>query len=403
MLYNVFYYLLKFASFLYFRKIRLYQTENIPKENPLIICSNHGNSFLDAILIAVLQKRKLHFLARSDAFNTPFKRWFLAKINMMPIYRIRDGREELKNNNDIFEKCKQILIKGGAIVIFPEGNCVVEKRLRTFKTGFIQLAFDTEIENLQILPVTVNYSKPLSFYTEVSLDFSKPINVNDFKNQSLNNYTKFSKLLVAETIHRISERMIVIPFFNEDDFYEQILELTRNNIKESFLQDQLNSIKHLNEINQYNLLFYNDLKYKLSLYFNNLKVNKINDEAVSSIDNYNKILIFTAYPFYYLGLVIHFIPVSIIDFVLNKKVKEIQFKGAVRLVFGMFVYLLYIPIVFVLASNILTFGSIFLTGLLYFHYSNFHQIRLVSQINKIKKLNIDLIKQRSEIIKLLNL
>ena len=325
MLYNVFYYLLKFASFLYFRKIRLYQTENIPKENPLIICSNHGNSFLDAILIAVLQKRKLHFLARSDAFNTPFKRWFLAKINMMPIYRIRDGREELKNNNDIFEKCKQILIKGGAIVIFPEGNCVVEKRLRTFKTGFIQLAFDTEIENLQILPVTVNYSKPLCFYTEVSLDFSKPINVDDFKKQSLNNYTKFSKLLIAETIHRISERMIVIPFFNEDEFYEQILELTRNNIKESFLQDQLNSIKHLNEINQYNLLFYNDLKYKLSLYFNNLKVNKINDEAVSSIDNYNKLLIFAAYPFYYLGLLIHFIPVTIIDFVVNKKVKEIQF------------------------------------------------------------------------------
>ena len=186
MLYNVFYYLLRFASFLYFRKIRLYQINNIPDKNPLIICSNHGNSFLDAILIAVLQKRKLHFLARADAFNTPFKRWFLAKINMMPIYRIRDGREELKNNNVIFEKCRQILNKGGAIVIFPEGNCVVEKRLRTFKTGFVQLAFDAEIDNLQILPVTINYSKPLSFYTEVSLDFSKPINVIDFRNQSLN-------------------------------------------------------------------------------------------------------------------------------------------------------------------------------------------------------------------------
>ena len=402
MLYNVFYYLLKFASLLYFRKIRLYQTDNIPDKNPLIICSNHGNSFLDAILIAVLQKRKLHFLARADAFNTPFKRWFLAKINMMPIYRIRDGREELKNNNIIFEKCKQILNKGGAIVIFPEGNCVVEKRLRTFKTGFVQLAFDAEIDSLQILPVTINYSKPLSFYTEVSLDFSKPINVIDFKNQSFNDYTKFSKLLITETIARISDRMIVIPFSEEDDFYEQILEITRNGFKESFLQDQLNAIKHLNDIKLVNTLLYNDLKYKLSLYFNNLTLHTIKDEAVASIDNYNKNSIFAVYPFYFLGLVIHFIPASIIDFVVNKKVKEIQFKSAVRLVFGMFVYLIYIPILFVLASNILTFESIFLIGAIYFHYLNFHHFRLMNQINKMKKVNIDFYKQRGQIVKLLN-
>lgn len=299
MLYNVFYHLLKFASFLYFRKIRLYQTENIPKENPLIICANHGNSFLDAILIAVLQKRKLHFLARADVFNTPFKRWFLAKINMMPIYRIRDGREELKNNNVIFEKCKKILEKGGAIVIFPEGNCVVEKRLRTFKTGFVRLAFDAEVENLQVLPITINYSKPLKFYTEVSLDFCKPINVSEIRKQAFDDYNSFLKLLLAETIQRISERMITIPLSKEDEFYEQILEITRNSFKENFILNQIKSVKYLNEIKTSNLLFYNNLKEKINQYFKNLNAHQICDEAVSSTNNYRVNGLFLVYPFYF--------------------------------------------------------------------------------------------------------
>lgn len=403
MLYNIFYYLLKFASLLYFRKISLYQTENISDKNPLIICSNHGNSFLDAILIAVLLKRKLHFLARADAFNTPFKRWFLGKINMMPIYRIRDGRKELKNNNSIFEKCKQILNKGGAIVIFPEGNCVVEKRLRTFKTGFIQLAFDAEIDNLQILPVTINYSKPLSFYTEVSLDFSKPINVIDFKDQSFNDYTKFSKLLITESISRISERMIIIPSSDDDNFYEQILEITRNGFKGNVLFDQLKVVNQLNEIKLINLLLYNDLKIKSNKYFNVLNTYQIEDEAVFSINNYRMNSQFLVFPFYFLGNVVHYIPKSIINFVVDKRVKEIQFKSAVRLVFGMFVYVIYTPIIFLLSSVFLTFGSIFLIGLIYFHYSNFHHIEMANQINKMKKINVDFIKQRVEIIELLNL
>lgn len=402
MLYRVFHTLLKFACYLYFSRIRLYQTENISSHNPLIVCANHGNSFMDAILIAITLKRKLHFLARADVFNTPFKRWFLSQINMMPIYRIRDGREELKNNDAIFDKCQRILEKNGAILIFPEGTCIVEKRLRTFKTGFVQLAFEAKVKDLQILPVTLNYSKPLDFYTDVSLDFSKPIDVFEFKNEADNDYIKFSKRLITETLDRISERMIIIPNNEDDEFYEQVLEITRNDYKESFLLDQLKIVKYLNEIKLNNSLLYNNLKEKSQQYFHQLNQHNIMDEAVINKNNYRQNFLFLSYPFYFSGVIIHFIPTTIINYFIEKKVKEIQFKSAVRLVIGLTIYLIYTPILFALASVVLTFGSIFLIGLIYFFYSNFHQLKLIFSLNRVKDLNIDFEMQREELKQLLN-
>ncbi|TKB97727.1 1-acyl-sn-glycerol-3-phosphate acyltransferase [Pedobacter cryophilus] len=403
MLYNLFYYLLKLSCYLYFRKIRLYQTQNIPSKNPLIVCANHGNSFMDAILIAVLFKRKLHFLARADAFNSPFKRWFLSKINMMPIYRIKDGRDEVKNNDAIFEKCQRILENNGAILIFPEGNCVVEKRLRTFKAGFVQLAYEAKTDGLQILPVTLNYSKPLEFYTDVSLDFSKPIDVLKIKKQAQDDYIRFSKALIAETRVRISERMIVIPNQEEDEFYEQFLELTKNNLKEGFLIDQLKAIKFLNELKTDNLLFYNNLKEKLKHYFNQLSHHQITDEAVVFSDNYNQNLLFLTYSFYLFGVIIHYLPTSIIRYIVCNYIKEIQFKSAVRMVIGMFIYLIYVPILVVLASLFFDFGSIYLFGLLYFYNANFHQIKLMKQAYLMKSKNVNFVEEREKLIKSLNL
>lgn len=402
MLYRVFHTLLKFACYLYFRRIRLYQTENIPSQNPLIVCANHGNSFMDAILIAVNLKRKLYFLARADVFNTPFKRWFLSQINMMPIYRIRDGREELKNNDAIFDKCQRILEKNEAILIFPEGSCVVEKRLRNFKTGFVHLAFESKLEDLQILPVILNYSKPLDFYTDVSLDFSKPIDVSEFKTQADNDYIKFSKGLISETIDRITERMIIIPNSEDVEFYEQVLEITRNDFKKGFLLDQIGIVKYLNEIKLNNSLLYNSLKEKSKQYFHQLSQYSILDEAVLNKNNYRQNFLLLSYPFYFSGVIIHFIPTTIINYFIDKKVKEIQFKSAVRLVIGLIIYLIYIPIIFALSSVVLTFGSIFLIGLIYFYHSNFHQLKLIFSLNRIKDLNIDFEKERAELKQLLN-
>jgi 1-acyl-sn-glycerol-3-phosphate acyltransferase len=402
MLYRLFYYLLKLTCYLYFRKIRLYQTENIPTECPLIVCANHGNSFMDAILIAIIFKRKLYFLARSDAFNSSFKRWFLSQINMMPIYRIRDGRDEVKNNDIIFEKCERILENNGAILIFPEGNCIVEKRLRTFKTGFVQLAFESKVNSLHILPITINYSKPLEFFTEVSFTFNNLIAVTDIKKESSKDYIYFSKKLIAAVKEKIEKEMIIIPKNDDDEFYEQVLELTRNNSIEDIDANQLLAINYLNQMRNDNIHLFNDLMVKTKLYFNNLKSCKIEDEAIYTSEFYKKNHLFITYPFYLVGYIIHFLPSRVIECIVNYKIKEKQFTSAVRMVIALFVYLVYLPIIFFSITLLFNFGGIYLIGFIYFHFANFKSILLMQQINKNSHLIENLKSQRANVVKLLN-
>lgn len=412
MLYHFFYYLLKLTTKLYFKRIRVYHPENIAHDQPLIICANHGNSFMDAILLAVTFKRKLHFLARADAFNSPFKHWFLSKINMMPIYRIRDGREALKNNDEIFLKCQEILNQNGAILIFPEGNCVVEKRLRTFKAGFVQMAFAAENPQTQILPVSLNYNQPYQFYTEVSIDFRELIHVSTLKKESGDDYIAFSKLALAQVKQSIAENMWLLPE-NEDEFYEEILEIYRNSNALSdreFVQNQLLVIEQLNHIKNDNLQIFSILKTKTLQYRAIKEEHSISDSALASLSSKSfskwKWLWF---PLYILGFLMDWIPGTITKHLTHKIVKEAQFLSAIRMVLGMFIFLIY----FLIVSTILNIwigewilSLAIILGLALIHRSCFEYFSLVKEKNKLSRqpaLKTQLLELRREILKELNL
>lgn len=412
MLYHFFYYLLKLTTKLYFKRIRVYHPEHMDTHQPLIICANHGNSFMDAILLAVIFKRKLHFLARADAFNSPFKNWFLRKINMMPIYRIRDGREALKNNDEIFLKCQEILNQNGAILIFPEGNCVVEKRLRTFKAGFVQMAFAAKNSNTQILPISLNYNQPFQFYTEVSIDFRRPISISDLKEESGDDYVAFSKLALAKVKQSIAEKMWILSE-NEDEFYEEILEIYRNFkvlSDQEFVQNQLLIIEQLNQINKSNHQDFKLLKNK-SLYYKTLKdESAISESAIAQLSlkssSNGKWLWF---PLYIFGFLINWLPITITRNLTHKIVKEAQFLSAIRMVLGLFIFLIYtliiISILNIWVKEWLLSLAIIL-GLSFIYRSNFVYFRLLKEKNKLRRQSLlknRLFQLRSEILAELNL
>ncbi len=401
MTYFFFYWLLKFTAKLYFKKIRMYDYENVSPNKPLIICANHGNSFMDAILMAVIFKRNLHFLARADVFNTPFKRWFLGKINMMPVYRIRDGREVLKNNDAIFDRCQQILENNGAILIFPEGNCVVEKRLRTFKTGFVQMAFASKMQNLQVLPVTINYSNPLAFYSEVSFQFQKPIDVILIKEETQNDYISFSKSLLSKTIIGISNQMLILPEM-EDAFYEQALEINLNNLNLGFVTSQLNIIDRLNIIREQNIELYRYLKHKTDIYFEQLNDLNINDEVLLESSNINYLLSILVIPFYFLIKAIHYLPATLVSFIINTKIKQLQFKGAVRMILGMFVYLIFTSIFLIIAVQFFGLLNSIIFILIFFNPYVYNRLTIMFKVARKRELLPKLLGLRKEITSLIN-
>ncbi|HHB79624.1 MAG TPA: hypothetical protein ENK85_10375 [Saprospiraceae bacterium] len=185
---NVSYYVTKIVVvvilFFTFRKRNLINKNRIPKKDPVIFLPNHQNALVDAIMIAPLIKRQVHFMTRADVFKNPLIGRYLRSINMFPIYRLRDGRDQLAKNAEIIEQCADLLLEGGVLQIFPEGNHHTDRRVRNFKNGFIEIAFLALDKNpnlpLKLIPTGLNYDSRQRFSAQVNIIFGEPINVREY-------------------------------------------------------------------------------------------------------------------------------------------------------------------------------------------------------------------------------
>lgn len=179
MLYWVLKHIIQLGLHCYHRKIRVYGLENIPKDKPVLFLPNHQNALIDVLLIAVDCNRKPYFLARSDIFGGSMLDILFKYVRMIPIYRIRDGRSTLSKNDAIFNNCARVLGRGEAIVMFPEGNHSLKRRVRPLSKGFTRVLFRAaELSpklDIQIIPVGVNYSNAQKFPSSAAVYFGEPI------------------------------------------------------------------------------------------------------------------------------------------------------------------------------------------------------------------------------------
>ncbi len=166
---------------LYCRSVKINDKKYLSAEGPLLIAANHPNSFLDAIIIATLFKRPVYALTRGDVYSNNFFSRILTSMKMLPVYRLSEGAENLDQNYETFEKCKEIFKKKGIVLIFSEGRCINEWHLRPLKKGTARLAISSWHEgiNLKILPAGINYQAFVKFGKNIELNFGDIINEED--------------------------------------------------------------------------------------------------------------------------------------------------------------------------------------------------------------------------------
>ena len=140
--------LIQAGLWLFCNKIHLKNKQLFKTSGPLLIIANHPNSFLDALIIGSYYKRRVYFLARGDAFKKPIHRFFLESLNMIPVYRLREGKEFLHLNDYAFSRSIELLSKGYAVLIFIEGICINSNELQPFKKGTARI-----LEGIQKLNV----------------------------------------------------------------------------------------------------------------------------------------------------------------------------------------------------------------------------------------------------------
>jgi 1-acyl-sn-glycerol-3-phosphate acyltransferase len=106
---------------------RVYNAERVPLNGPVILASNHA-SYLDPPLVGAGIHRDINYLARESLFRFPVVGWVLRNWNSVPVDREGGGAKGLKA---ILDR----LLKGGAIILFPEGTRTRDGKLQPARSG----------------------------------------------------------------------------------------------------------------------------------------------------------------------------------------------------------------------------------------------------------------------------
>ncbi len=121
---------------------------------------------------------------------------------MLPVYRISEGVENLDQNYETFEKCKEIFKRNGIVLIFSEGRCINEWKLRPLKKGTARLAISSWQEGipLKVLPTGINYQSFSSFGKNIQLNFGNIIDKSAINNNNGygNTINEFNEKLKGE-------------------------------------------------------------------------------------------------------------------------------------------------------------------------------------------------------------
>lgn len=171
----------------HYRRFMVRGKENIPWGKPFIIAPCHQNALMDALVILQAMGRKTVFLARADIFQNPVARFFLTWLRISPVYRIRDGRESLSRNEDIFNTSRQVIEQRVPLCLMAEGTHNDRHQLLPLVKGMFRIAGATQSElgdqPLYILPVGLDYDHYECLYHSVCVNIGKPIDVRQFMDE----------------------------------------------------------------------------------------------------------------------------------------------------------------------------------------------------------------------------
>jgi 1-acyl-sn-glycerol-3-phosphate acyltransferase len=152
-------------------RFRAIDVHNVPERGPVLLAPNHF-SFWDHFFVAVLLRRQVQFMAKSQLFKPALLGWYLNHGGVFPVRRGQRDQEAFITAHSIFDR-------GGTVLMYAEGGRSRSKELGRPKPGVGRLALEAGVPVVPIaihgservreakrgvLPkVTVQYGEPLRF------------------------------------------------------------------------------------------------------------------------------------------------------------------------------------------------------------------------------------------------
>ncbi|OQX96625.1 MAG: hypothetical protein B6I20_14220 [Bacteroidetes bacterium 4572_117] len=412
---------------IFYKKICVTGIENIPKDKPVFFAPNHQNALMDALVIIFTTEKQPVFLARGDIFNKPLFAKILIFFKVLPAFRIRDGKDQLKRNDQTFDAAVNVLKNKNVMTLFPEAQHIDKRRLRTLKKGVQRIVFQTENSEgfklgTQIVPVGINYSNYWNFRSTVLVNYGKPIRVDKYKELFHENQQKAMLALRDEMTLGLLPQMIHIKTEEHYELYEQLREIYHSKMLKSlnlpanqtnkFIADK-KLIDKLNHELEHKPETLKGLSPVVKKYVSAIKQLNIKDWVVRKDATWpqlaiKSVILLILLPFFIYGVANNIIP-YLLPSIVTKKLKDRQFTTSITFVFG----IVFFPIFYLLQSvlflsfiepnwlSLIYFISLPISGLLAFNiHRSFVKIRAQWKflLNKKNKKFIGLSNLRKEII-----
>jgi hypothetical protein len=302
------------------------------------------------------------WLARADIFGKhQFLDTFLKFIKIIPVYRLRDGKENLNKNLETFSVSIKVLENNFALALFPEAAHSFRRQMMPHKKAVPRIVFMAEEQtgnklDIQIIPTGIFYSSYWKFNRTLIVNFGNPIPVNHYLKTFGQNMNLATAALRKDLYDAILPLIINIKSKKLYEGFERIREL----YGEYFLQRQGKKVSPLNHFKSDQLLatMLDELETKhpheaeqvVSMadeYYHLIRFLGLRSRIVSEKGSMllkitgNLILLLLGFPFFVYGLVFNAPPFFLIDRFVREKVKDKAFWSSFFLVAGIVIFPIY--------------------------------------------------------------
>lgn len=223
---------------------------------PYIIPAQHQNAAIDPLIILLSHKQCQHpyVLAMGGVFLlNPLLNKIWDWVGMLPAFRMsEEGVDEaVKRARWVIDFAAEKMHDGEPVIIFPEEKHHMERWMRVWQLGYLNIAFKTAEmfdfqRDVQIVPTAHHYSNFFGLRRDYLVRYSEPISLQPYYEQ----YKTKPRTTVRELNKMVRERVSKMMLFTEDVEHEPMLEFVRHThtaktftlqhgFKADYLPDQL--------------------------------------------------------------------------------------------------------------------------------------------------------------------
>ena len=383
---------------LYYREIKITNGVHLQTKGAKIIIANHPNTIIDAWVLTMLCKEPIYYMAKGVFFNTPIRRKLLNSLGLIPVNRASDNKTSGVSNEDSFEMCYRVLEEGKTLVVFPEGTSTQERLLRELKSGTARIALQTEFRNkgklgLKIIPVGLNYTQAEKFRSSILAKVGEPITPLAHLELFSTDSTKAAKKLTSEFKNGLLELLVDSDSKEQDLLTDQIVDvLSIQSLKTNqkgvekdvaLMKEVYQRLNVIQSTDLNRLEEIKDLTNEISWQLEKLDVKSdFLDRRYRSVMFIRQAMqsgigLLVGFPVFVFGLIHNLIPFKIIDKLILKIVKDVEYYAPIAVLIGLIFYpITYLSMLYLAGNffelnfwmNVIYFISMPLSGMFAYYF-----------------------------------